>query len=113
VDAWSYGKPVICGTAPACREFIVDGKTGLWANQTPEELAEKVITLLQNPDMRNVMGEAGKREQSERFNNDIFYRTHLDALAVTAVTDSAFDRSQLKDLESESGVEHPSGTGLC
>jgi len=29
VEAWSYGKPVICGTAPACRELVEPGVTGL------------------------------------------------------------------------------------
>jgi glycosyltransferase involved in cell wall biosynthesis len=28
VEAWSYEKPVICGTAPACRELVQDGVTG-------------------------------------------------------------------------------------
>jgi glycosyltransferase involved in cell wall biosynthesis len=46
VDAWSYAKPVVCGTAPACREFIVNGETGLWASHDPEELAEKLVALL-------------------------------------------------------------------
>lgn len=82
VDAWSYRKPVICGTAPACREFIADGRTGLWASQVPEELAEKLILLLQNPDARAAMGEAGKLEQTERFNYDIFLQIHLKALSL-------------------------------
>ncbi|MBV8100874.1 MAG: glycosyltransferase family 4 protein [Verrucomicrobia bacterium] len=83
VDAWSYRKSVVCGTAPACREFISDGKTGLWANQVPEQLAEKLITLLENQAMRETMGEAGKREQVLRFNEDTFNRTHFDALGLS------------------------------
>jgi glycosyltransferase involved in cell wall biosynthesis len=83
VDAWSYRKSVVCGTAPACREFISDGKTGLWANQVPEQLAEKLITLLENQAMRETMGEAGKREQVLRFTEDTFNRTHFDALGLS------------------------------
>jgi glycosyltransferase involved in cell wall biosynthesis len=83
VDAWSYGKPVICGTAPACREFIQDGKTGLWANQVPEELADKLILLLKNPDLRHAMGNAGKLEQAQGFNNEIFCKIHFDALGLS------------------------------
>ena len=82
VDAWSYGKPVVCGTAAACREFIADGETGVWANQVPEQLAEKLIALLQNHPLRNSIGEAGKREQGERFNEDTFFRNHFDAFGV-------------------------------
>jgi glycosyltransferase involved in cell wall biosynthesis len=83
VDAWFYSKPVVCGTAAACREFIVDGKTGLWANQVPEELAEKLAFLLQDRNLRTAMGRAGKIEQSQRFNDDIFLQIHFDALGLT------------------------------
>jgi glycosyltransferase involved in cell wall biosynthesis len=82
VDAWSYGKPIICGTAPACREFICDGRTGLWANQSPEELAERLVTILENRDLRERLGEAGRLEQVRRFNLDVFLRTHLSALGL-------------------------------
>ena len=85
VDAWSYGKPVVCGTAPACREFIADGRTGLWASQIPERLAEKLTVLLQNKSMREAIGAAGKREQVERFNEDIFFRNHLDAFGLRSL----------------------------
>jgi glycosyltransferase involved in cell wall biosynthesis len=83
VDAWSYSKPVVCGTAPACREFISDGQTGLWANQVPEKLAEKLITLLQNQALRETMGAAGKRQQVQHFNEDTFCRIHFDALGLS------------------------------
>jgi glycosyltransferase involved in cell wall biosynthesis len=83
VDAWSYSKPVVCGTAPACREFISDGQTGLWANQVPEQLAEKLITLLQNQALRETMGAAGKRQQVQHFNEDTFCRIHFDALGLS------------------------------
>jgi glycosyltransferase involved in cell wall biosynthesis len=82
VDAWSYSKPVVCGTAPACREFIANGRTGFWASQVPEELAEKLTLLLQNPDVRAAMGKAGKLEQTEGFNYDIFLQIHLKALSL-------------------------------
>ncbi len=82
VDAWSYGKPVVCGTAPACREFIVDAKNGLWGNQVPEELAQKLITLLTRPDLRRAMGNAGKLEQAQKYNHEVFNRIHFSALGL-------------------------------
>ena len=83
VDAWSYGKPVVCGTAPACREFIEDGETGLWANQIPEELAKKLIILLQDEALRQALGNAGKLQQAQKFNNDTFLRIHFEALGLS------------------------------
>jgi glycosyltransferase involved in cell wall biosynthesis len=82
VDAWSYGKPVVCGTAPACREFIADGKTGLWASQELEELADKLIFLLKDGELRKMLGQAGKLEQIQRFNEDTFLRSHLHAFGI-------------------------------
>lgn len=96
VDAWSYGKPVICGTAPACREFIIDAKTGIWANQIPEELSERLVALLENGDLREKLGQAGRLEQLRRFNFDVFLRTHLSALGLS--TDS---------LQARTPAEHP------
>jgi glycosyltransferase involved in cell wall biosynthesis len=81
VDAWSYSKPVICGTAPACREFIADGETGLWASQEPEELAEKLLMLLHSPGLQAAMGKQGKLEQVKKFNSDLFYQIHYEALS--------------------------------
>lgn len=80
VDAWSYGKPVICGTAPACREFITDGETGLWASQDPEQLAEKLMLLLQNSELRAALGKNGKLRQVQKFNQDILFQIHFEAL---------------------------------
>jgi glycosyltransferase involved in cell wall biosynthesis len=84
VDAWSYGKPVICGTAPACREFIIDGENGFWANQIPEELAEKLIVLLQNQDLRRALGTAGKLVQAQKYNHDTFCQIHFEAFGLNS-----------------------------
>ncbi len=56
VEAWSYQKPVICGTAPACRELIEDGKSGLWADQNPANLAAKIKRLLRDRDSAQADG---------------------------------------------------------
>lgn len=79
VEAWSYGKPVISGTAPACRELIKGGNTGLWADQNPETLAEKLIFLLRHPAEAKRMGEAGKMLQQTTYTVEAMLQTHLDA----------------------------------
>jgi glycosyltransferase involved in cell wall biosynthesis len=83
VEAWSYGKPVVCGTAPACRELIRDGVTGFWADQNPEELSKKLTKLLLNRELRQELGMEGKRTQTRRFNEAAFVTTHLDAFGCT------------------------------
>jgi glycosyltransferase involved in cell wall biosynthesis len=79
VEAWSYGKPVVCGTAPACRELVQDGLTGYWADQNPLKLSEILTKLLLNKQLQQEMGMEGKRTQMRRFNESAFITTHLYA----------------------------------
>ena len=79
VEAWSYGRPVICGTAPACRELIEDGKSGLWADQDPKNLAEKIVGLFRDPDLAKAMGEYGHSLQRQRFSWEVVANAHLHA----------------------------------
>jgi glycosyltransferase involved in cell wall biosynthesis len=79
VEAWSYAKPVICGTAPACREFIEHGKGGLWADQDPVNLAQKIKKLLRNSELARSMGEHGRSVQQARFSWSVVADTHLRA----------------------------------
>ena len=79
VEAWSYRKPVICGTAPACRELIEDGKSGLWADQDPANLAAKIVRLLRNSDSAKSMGQYGYSLQQERYFWKVVANAHLRA----------------------------------
>jgi glycosyltransferase involved in cell wall biosynthesis len=79
VEAWSYRKPVICGTAPACRELIEDGKSGLWADQDPANLSEKIVRLSQDSNAAKVMGEYGHSLQRRRLSWEVVANAHLQA----------------------------------
>ncbi len=83
VEAWSYGKPVICGSAPASREMVADGENGLWADHDPSALSEKIIRLLDDPSLARRMGEAGHRLQQQRFTPSAFL-SRLDEAATLA-----------------------------
>ena len=82
-EAWSYGKPVLCGPAPASRELVHDGITGLWSEQTPESIAAAIIRLLGDRELRYTLGEAGRRFQLERLTWDITMNTHRKAWAAS------------------------------
>lgn len=56
------GKPVVASRVGGMENYVADGVTGLLATPEDEkELAEKIITLLENKDMREEYGECGKR----------------------------------------------------
>ncbi len=66
-EAWSLGKPVVGGTAPAVRSVIEEGRDGLIASHEAGEIAEKIAWLLDNPAEAAAMGERGRRKVEERY----------------------------------------------
>jgi glycosyltransferase involved in cell wall biosynthesis len=80
VEAWAYGRPVICGESPACRELIEDGVTGIWADQNPANLGAKILSLLQQPDLRARLGGEGRARQQRDLTPERVVNTHLKGL---------------------------------
>jgi len=64
-EAWSYGKPVICGPAPAPKEWIREDETGLGVDQSPGAIAAAIVALLSDPARRSRLGEAGRAFQRD------------------------------------------------
>ena len=77
VEAWSYGKPVLCGTAPASRELVENGVTGVWADQQPQQLAAGLLRLLMHPAERNRIGQAGLAHQRQNYTTALTTACHL------------------------------------
>ena len=67
VEAWAYGKPVLGGTAPAVRELVEQGITGLCVEQNDEAIAEALLQLLGDRELRLRMGAAGLARQQKEF----------------------------------------------
>lgn len=82
VEAWSYGKPVICGPAPAPREWIQHGVTGLHTSQNPGEIAEAILELLRDPERGRVMGAAGREFQQHHLTEEVMLQAHLAAFRI-------------------------------
>ena len=81
-EAWSYGKPVICGPAPASREWIEDGKTGLHVDQSPHAIAEALCRLLEHPELAVQMGAEGKKYQESQLTWEKTLASHLTAFGM-------------------------------
>lgn len=79
VEAWSYGKPVVCGTAPASRELVENDVTGVWSDQQPQQLADSLLRLLTNPEHRHRVGLAGLRHQLSHYTTEKMVGCHLGA----------------------------------
>jgi len=58
LEAGQFKKPFIGGNTGGIAEFIEDGKNGLLVDpENPEQLAKKIIYLLNNPDIGKKLGE--------------------------------------------------------
>ena len=67
LEAMACGKPIVASNVGGIPFVVDDGKTGLlFESENVEELAEKVILLLRDKDLRAKMGEAG-RERARGF----------------------------------------------
>jgi glycosyltransferase involved in cell wall biosynthesis len=61
--AYALGKPVVATTVGGLPEVVVDGVTGLLVPPRDEEaLAEAILRLLDNPELRRRFAEAGRRK---------------------------------------------------
>ncbi len=66
-EAWSFGRPVVGGDTPAVRAVIDDGVDGFLVDQRPGTIADRLLWLLDRPDLAARMGSAGQRKVTERW----------------------------------------------
>ncbi len=68
IDYMTMGKAVITSAVGQNKEYIVDGESGILAPAENESaFAEKLETLLRNPDLRNKLGRNAEKRIRERF----------------------------------------------
>lgn len=74
LESWSYGKPVIGGTANGLKELVEGNGAGVVSTQDPIELSAKVCSLLADPEGTAAMGQRGKALVEERYNTESVVR---------------------------------------
>jgi glycosyltransferase involved in cell wall biosynthesis len=68
LDAMASAKPVVATTAGGIPEVVVDGETGyLVPPRDHQAMAEAIVRLLKDPELRRRQGEAGLTRVRERF----------------------------------------------
>jgi glycosyltransferase EpsD len=83
LEAMACGKPVVATHHRGCEDEVEDGVTGLLVEpQDPVAVAEDIRTLIEDPDRRRRLGQAGLRRVNEK------YRIEKATQAIIA----AFDR---------------------
>jgi len=67
VEAWSLMKPVIAADIPAERALITDSVNGFLVTRSAEDVAEKIIRMLNSEELRCRMGKQGYREVQDKY----------------------------------------------
>ncbi|MGW5658935.1 glycosyltransferase family 4 protein [Streptomyces sp. NPDC003758] len=72
LEASATGLPVVAGDSGGAPDAVLDGETG-WVVRggSEEETADRVITLLKDPELRRRMGERGRRWIEEKWRWDL------------------------------------------
>ncbi|MDY7092260.1 MAG: glycosyltransferase family 4 protein [Acidobacteriota bacterium] len=89
VEAMAAGKPVVAADAGGLREIVEDGVTGLRVPAGDADgFARAIEELLEQPQRRQALGQAGRRRVEERFSLtatgrdvDALYRSLMEAAA--------------------------------
>jgi len=77
VEAMAAAKPVVVTNVGGLPEIVDDGHTGyLVQPKNPSALAEKIITLLAQPDLREQMGERAAKSAEGRFSLDAMIQNY-------------------------------------
>jgi len=79
LEAMARGVPVVATDVLGSRDVVADGVTGLLARvNDPADIAEKIVSLLDDPDKIKRFGEASIRRAAEAFSFDDFVRKHRE-----------------------------------
>ncbi|WP_198654792.1 glycosyltransferase family 4 protein [Albibacillus kandeliae] len=72
LEAWSHRLPVICSIHGASSEVVSDGIDGFAVDPSEtEQLASKIVLLLQEPELAAKFAKAGGQKILERFSTDV------------------------------------------
>ncbi|GAA3067055.1 hypothetical protein GCM10020000_59150 [Streptomyces olivoverticillatus] len=72
LEASATGLPVVVGDSGGAPDAVLDGETGyVVRGGSPAEAADRIVTLLRDPELRRRMGERGREWVEERWRWDL------------------------------------------
>ena len=79
LEAMASERPVVLSDIPGVREVIEDGREGFHARPVdPDDIAEKVNTLVDDPVLRVKMGQRGRKRVLEKFTAEVVGKQFRD-----------------------------------
>jgi glycosyltransferase involved in cell wall biosynthesis len=87
LEAWALGKPVVVGDAPSQRAVVHEGVNGLIVPYADARaLCDALVGLHDDPALRNVLGDAGRRRVLDSFVRRDVERAYCDLLLEAAAS---------------------------
>lgn len=75
LEASAMELPVICSSRTGCIDSIIENETGLFTSITPEDIAQKILYLIENPVMAKEMGLNGRLNVLKNFQQKIIWES--------------------------------------
>jgi phosphatidylinositol alpha-1,6-mannosyltransferase len=80
-EAHAYGKPVVAGRSGGVVDAVIDGETGLLVEpDDPEALATAIVSILEDTELAQRLGENGKRRVEAELNWTRFTQRLLESV---------------------------------
>lgn len=79
IEGMASGKAVVASQTGPGPELITDGEHGLLCDPySPDSIAEKILLLLQNPDLRQELGRNARARAEREFSVDVLIQKNID-----------------------------------
>lgn len=75
LEAWHFKKPVIVGDIPYLRELVGNGECGDVVEQNPEQIAQHINALFDNPSQMEQLGWHGQQKLKKHYSKDVVIST--------------------------------------
>ena len=78
IEGSQYGLPLVSTNVGSVSDVVIDHSTGYLTESTPEALADAIEKLVRDPQLRQMMGAAGKAHAERYFSLDRMIKDHSD-----------------------------------
>jgi glycosyltransferase involved in cell wall biosynthesis len=78
IEGSQYGLPLVSTNVGSVSDVVIDHSTGYLTESTPQSLADAIEKLVRDPQLRQMMGAAGKAHAGRYFSLDRMIKDHSD-----------------------------------
>ena len=78
IEGSQYGLPLVSTNVGSVSDVVIDHSTGYLTESTPQSLADAIEKLVRDPQLRQMMGEAGKAHATQYFSLERMVKDHSD-----------------------------------